>query len=256
MHRDINEVILTGNLTPCVSADGKQVGGRLCSSEPESEGAGRQQQVWHTLEPVTPAARESIRSWGTNGSLACVKGRFQRREYQADGQTRYANEILVYEPVVIASSSTRRAEIQVEGRLGTNPDIRYTKKGLAVITLSVATNSFRKDERAPDGWAKQTVWHRAILFGDTAREKVSSLLRGDHIRLVGELTYRLRKNREDGAVAEILVKSLSSQGTPMIAPQGAESKQVLAVNGATTAGQQSLYSEVKPPLPYAAGSVF
>ena len=109
MHKDINEVILTGNLTPRVSTDGKQVGGQLCSSEPESGDVGQQHQVWHTLVPVTPAARESIRSWGTNGAMACVKGRFQRREYQVGGQTRYANEILVFEPVVAASSSTRRA---------------------------------------------------------------------------------------------------------------------------------------------------
>ena len=217
--KDVNEVVLSGYFKPRISDDGRQVGGRLSTTEPAKAGEPEKLvQCWHTIVAMTDAARESIRRWNPPVPLAAVKGRFRRREYLVEGKLRYANEILVFDPITVPGSTTRQSLIHVEGHLGAKPDLRYTFRGMAVITLSVATNHSRKDNRATDGWVKETVWHHALLFGEEARKKVETLVKGSFVSLKGELTYRPRKKKEDGFIAEILVKGLSFQGRPVIAP--------------------------------------
>lgn len=252
--KDVNEVVLTGYFKPRLSEDGSQVGGRLCTSERQQEGQPDAVQFWHTIVPMTKAAKDSIRQWKPPIPLACVKGRFRRREYLAEGKLRYANEIVVFDPITVPASTTRRAEIHVEGHLGAKPDVRYTSKGMAVITLSVATNSSRKDSAAPGGWVKETTWHNALLFGEEARKKVEGLVKGSFVCIEGELTYRPRKKREDGLIAEILVRALSSQGRDIIAPP---QEDVLGRPfELPQSAQPALFPPSATPLTYAAGERF
>lgn len=256
MQKDLNEVVLTGLLKPRVSEDRKIVGGRICTAPSEEQGTGQQATSWHTLVAVTEEAKQSIRAWVPAGAMACVKGRFRRREYQVDGQTRYANEILLFDPVATPANTARQSTIRIEGHLGTKPDIRYTAKGLAVITLSVATNHSRKDRHAPTGWVKETIWHRALLFGDEARKKVAALTKGSRVSLSGELTYRSRQKSGDGVVAEILVKQLSVPGRQINAStqEGREPRAV--ANEPLPVEQAALLTTTKAPLTYAVGEQF
>lgn len=250
--KDVNEVVLSGYFKPRLSEDGSQVGGRLCTSERQQEGQPDAVHFWHTIVPMTEAARESIRRWNPPIPLACVKGRFRRREYLSDGKLRYAHEILVFDPITIPASTIRRAEIHLEGHLGAKPDVRYTPKGLAVITLSVATNHSRKDSTAPTGWVKETTWHHALLFGEEKRKLVGGLTKGSFISVRGELTYRPRKKREDGLIAEILVRALSSQGRDIIAPPREEDDLGRPFELPQSA-QPALFPPSQTPLTYAAG---
>ena len=256
MQKDLNEVVLTGFLKPRVSEDRKIVGGRICTAPSDEQGAGQQVTSWHTLVAVTEEAKQSIRAWVPAGAMACVKGRFRRREYQVDGQTRYANEILLFDSIAAPANTARQSTIRIEGHLGTKPDIRYTAKGLAVITLSVATNHSRKDRHAPTGWVKETVWHRALLFGDEARKKVATLTKGSRVSLSGELTYRSRQKSGDGVVAEILVKQLSVPGRQINAStqEGREPRAV--AKDPFPMEQPALLTTTKAPLTYAVGEQF
>lgn len=253
--KDVNEVVLMGYFKPRLSDDGRQVGGRLCTSARMTEDQPEAKQCWHSIVAVTEAAKDSIRRWNPPSRLALVKGRFRRRESLVEGKLRYAHEILVFEPILVPGSSTRQSEITIEGHLGAKPDVRYTPKGLAVITLSVATNSSRKDSTAPSGWVKETTWHHALLFGEEARKKVEGLTKGSFVSLQGELTYRPRKKVEDGVVAEILVKALSFQGREVIAPPQ-EEEDLARPFEIPQSAQPALFPESDRPLTYSMSEHF
>ncbi len=71
------------------------------------------------------------------------------------------------------------------GRLGADPDIRYTAGGTAVAKFNVAT-----DERVPAGegnWEDRTEWHRIVAFGKLAEICGNYLGKGKLIFLEGSL---------------------------------------------------------------------
>ncbi|POZ50628.1 single-stranded DNA-binding protein [Methylovulum psychrotolerans] len=53
--------------------------------------------------------------------------------------------------------------VTLVGRLGKEPEIRYTQEQAPIATLSIATTEYRKD-----GAASHTEWHRVVLFGKLA----------------------------------------------------------------------------------------
>lgn len=56
-----------------------------------------------------------------------------------------------------------RAEII--GRLGQDPDVRYTQSGTAVANMSVATNHSVKQDGE---WVEAIEWHRIVVWGKLA----------------------------------------------------------------------------------------
>lgn len=75
------------------------------------------------------------------------------------------------------------------GRLGSDPEIRYTKSGTAVCTLSIATSkSFKKKDS--DDWYEVTQWHRVVLWRGLAEFAAERLSKGAAIYVEGELRYR------------------------------------------------------------------
>ena len=52
-------------------------------------------------------------------------------------------------------------KVQIIGRLGQDPDIRYTTSGSAVCNMSLATTERYKD--AAGNKKEATEWHRVVL---------------------------------------------------------------------------------------------
>ncbi|EOU6194114.1 single-stranded DNA-binding protein, partial [Escherichia coli] len=50
------------------------------------------------------------------------------------------------------------------GRLGKDPEVRYTPNGGAVANLQVATSESWRDKQTGE-MREQTEWHRVVLFG-------------------------------------------------------------------------------------------
>ncbi len=76
-------------------------------------------------------------------------------------------------------------KVIIIGRLGADPDIRYSANGVAVAKFNVATN-----ERVPAGegnWEDRTEWHRIVTFGKTAEFCGNYLGKGKLIYLEGTL---------------------------------------------------------------------
>jgi single-strand DNA-binding protein len=70
--------------------------------------------------------------------------------------------------------------VQVAGRLGRDPESRFTSSGLKVTTLTVATN-VRK------GGKDETVWWRVTIWGERLDKMISHLKKGSAIIAIGEM---------------------------------------------------------------------
>lgn len=81
------------------------------------------------------------------------------------------------------------------GRLGRDPDVRYTTDGKAIANLALATSEFFRD-RDSGQRKEQTEWHRVVLFGKQAEIASKYLKKGALAYVDGRLRTRKWKNRQ------------------------------------------------------------
>lgn len=74
------------------------------------------------------------------------------------------------------------------GRLGKDPEMRYTASGTAVVNFSLATNHFMKDQDGNN--SDQTEWHQVVAFGRTAEVAGEYLNKGKLVYIEGRLQTR------------------------------------------------------------------
>jgi len=70
--------------------------------------------------------------------------------------------------------------ITIVGRIGRDPELRFTKDGKAVASFSVATDHGRDDN-------KKTTWHNVTAFGTLGENVASSLSKGARVIVSGRL---------------------------------------------------------------------
>ncbi len=76
----------------------------------------------------------------------------------------------------------------LEGRLGADPEVRFTSKGTAVCTMRVASNEVYKDaEGKPQ---RRVEWHRVVAWGKTAENCGQYLKKGRQIIVQGRVQTR------------------------------------------------------------------
>ena len=80
------------------------------------------------------------------------------------------------------------------GRLGADPEIKYTQSGQAVSTLNVATNHNWKDDSGV--WQTKTDWHRVVVWGKLAETCHEYLKKGSKLYLEGSLQTRQYDDKE------------------------------------------------------------
>ena len=73
------------------------------------------------------------------------------------------------------------------GNLGNDPEVKYTQGGMAIVTLSVATTSVRKDKDGQQ--VEKTEWHRVKLFGKLGEIANEYLRKGSQCYLEGRIEY-------------------------------------------------------------------
>ena len=99
-------------------------------------------------------------------------------------------------------------KVIVLGRLGKDPDLKYTSGNNAICTCSVATSRRYKDA---NGQPKdETEWHRIVFFGKQA-ELVSQYLRkGSNVYVEGRLHTRKWQGQDgrDNYTTEIIVEGM------------------------------------------------
>ena len=109
-------------------------------------------------------------------------------------------------------SSVNKATIL--GRLGQDPDIRYTQNGDPVANLSVATSEKWKDKQTGESKEK-TEWHRVNIWGRLAEIAGEYLKKGSQVYLEGKLQTRKWQDKDgnDRWTTEIV---LSGYGSKMV----------------------------------------
>ena len=77
-------------------------------------------------------------------------------------------------------------KVTLLGRLGADPEVRYTQNGTCVMNLRLATNETRKDKETGDK-IEETEWHRIVVWGNTAETYAQYLTKGSQIYLEGKI---------------------------------------------------------------------
>lgn len=84
--------------------------------------------------------------------------------------------------------------VTLVGRLGKDPELRYSPSGQAVARFSLATDENRKDQQG--NWQQETTWHNIILFGQTAERAGEMLKKGNLVYIEGKISQRQWEDKE------------------------------------------------------------
>ena len=103
-------------------------------------------------------------------------------------------------------------EAIIQGRLGKDPEMRYTPNGTAVLNFSIAHNRQYKDQNITK-WVNGTVW------ADLAEEVNGEFTKGDLVRTKGPITFRTWHRDDRTAVEEVELRVASIEKGELIDTQ-------------------------------------
>lgn len=99
------------------------------------------------------------------------------------------------------------------GRLGKDPELRYTSSQLPVVSFSLATGERRKDQSG--NWVDHTEWHNITAFNKTAELCSNYLKKGREVYIEGRIQTRKWQDKEgkDRYTTEIIASSVQFIGS-------------------------------------------
>ncbi len=98
------------------------------------------------------------------------------------------------------------------GRLGKDPELKYTQSGRAVVNFSVATNERWKGQ---DGQKQEsTTWHNIVAWGKQAEVIKEYLSKGREIYIEGRIDNRSYDDKEGNKkyISEVVVQNFQFIG--------------------------------------------
>ena len=96
--------------------------------------------------------------------------------------------------------------VEIIGRLGSDPELKYTRSRVAVATFSVATISAHKKSNQA---VYETEWNRVVVWGTPVKFVGQHALKGSLIHVVGSLkTRKWKKDSVDHYMTEITCHKL------------------------------------------------
>ncbi len=103
-------------------------------------------------------------------------------------------------------------KVIIIGRLGRDPEIRYSQGGAAICNMAIATSEAWTDKAT--GEKKESVeWHRVVVFGKQAETCEKYLTKGSQIYLEGRLqTRQWEKDGQQHYTTEIVVSAFQFLG--------------------------------------------
>ncbi|SMO85309.1 single-stranded DNA-binding protein [Fodinibius sediminis] len=93
------------------------------------------------------------------------------------------------------------------GRLGQDPDVRYTQSNTAVANLSVATSERYKDKQGE--WKETTEWHRVVAWGRLAEICQEYLKKGSQVYIEGPIQTRQWEDKDGQTRYTTEIKALT-----------------------------------------------
>lgn len=85
-------------------------------------------------------------------------------------------------------------KVLLVGRLGQDPELRYTQAGTAVASLSVATNESWTDKNGQK--QDHTEWHRIVIWGKLAEIAGKYSKKGSQVFIEGKLQTRKWQDKQ------------------------------------------------------------
>jgi single-strand DNA-binding protein len=80
------------------------------------------------------------------------------------------------------------------GRLGADPELRYTADNSPVASFNMATSESWKDKGG--NWQERTEWHRVVLWRDLANRAAEQLKKGNLVYIEGSIRSREYEGRD------------------------------------------------------------
>ncbi|WP_150468550.1 single-stranded DNA-binding protein [Francisella sp. SYW-9] len=90
------------------------------------------------------------------------------------------------------------------GRLGQDPEVKTTEKGLKIANFSIATNGGSKDNPT-------TTWHRLTVFDKSAEFVEQYYHKGDLVLVDGELENRAYNDKDGNKKYQLQIKVRRTQ---------------------------------------------
>lgn len=143
-------------------------------------------------------------------------------------------------------------KVMLIGRLGQDPELKYTPSGAAVANFSVATSEQWTDKQGQK--QERTEWHRIIVWGKIAELCNQYTAKGSQVFLEGKLATRSWDDEQSGTkrfMTEVVAQNVQflsptpgnqgktnaqkpqgyqNQNTPQGQPQGQPEQQYQAPN--------------------------
>ena len=134
-------------------------------------------------------------------------------------------------------------KVTLIGRLGQDPEIRFTGDGAAVASFSVATNESWKDQSGEI--QDRTEWHRVVMYGRMAETATEYMKKGQMVYVEGRLHTREweDQNQIKRKTTEIRCDNFTMLGRRSDAPTGQS-------QGAMSPSPSAPASEVDDDLPF------
>jgi single-strand DNA-binding protein len=102
-------------------------------------------------------------------------------------------------------------KVQLIGRLGKDPEIRYTQGSEAVANVSLATSESWKDKNGEK--QEKTEWHNLVFYRRLAEVVGEHFKKGALIYVEGKITTeKYQKDGEDRYVTKIVVSEMKMLG--------------------------------------------
>jgi single-strand DNA-binding protein len=127
------------------------------------------------------------------------------------------------------------------GRLGRDPETRYTGSGQAVANFSLATDESYKDRNGER--QKRTEWHKIVVWGKQAEIAQQYLKKGSLIFIEGRIQSREWQDKEGQKRTSF---EIVANNFRML---GGRAESAAAAGGAETGGGASRGGDLEPAAP-------
>jgi single-strand DNA-binding protein len=133
-------------------------------------------------------------------------------------------------------------QVIIVGRLGADPDVRYTTSGTAVAKLNVATvDSVKKN----DQWEDLTEWHKVVVWGKSAEFCGQYMTKGSLVSIVGSIRTNQWEDKDGNKryTTEILARDVQMMGGKSNGDSSAPTQDKPKASGGSKSGGKSTGSK-------------
>lgn len=118
-------------------------------------------------------------------------------------------------------------KVIIVGRLGSDPELKYTSNSQAIARFSVATSESWKNKQTGD-MQEKTEWHRIVVWGKMAEICGQHLAKGRQVYIEGKLQTRSWEDQASGQKkysTEVVANTVQFLGAAGEKSQGAGASQ-------------------------------